>query len=169
MEETRSRSNSFVSSIFGRRRLSSVNNKPNRFKLLARHLSAEESEINKERLAALGVLMSAFYDDEDDASSDQDDLIDELQDIGYFITPKDVDSKTDLDSGFDESEALLDIGQCNSSKKNNNSETMKDNTLDKDALRPKCTPNAYKQMKQSKSMDVECSHRQSIRKRKTTV
>ena len=38
--------------------------------------------------------MSVFIDDEDKASSDQDEMIEELQDIGYMITPKDRDTKT---------------------------------------------------------------------------
>ena len=94
IEETRS--NIRVSNIFGRRRFSSGSNKSNRFKILSKHLSAEETEINKERLAAVGDLMSVFYEDEDDASSDQDDLIEELQDIGYIITPKGISTKSVL-------------------------------------------------------------------------
>ena len=94
IEETRS--NIRVSNIFGRRRSSSCGNKSIRFKNLSKHLSAEETEINKERLAAVGDPMSVFYDDEDDVSSDQDDLIEELQNIGYIITPKSISSKSVL-------------------------------------------------------------------------
>ena len=39
-------------------------------------------------------LMSVFIDDEDKASSDQDEMIEELQDIGYIITPKVGDTNT---------------------------------------------------------------------------
>ena len=174
-EEPRSRSNSQIFNIFGRRRSSSGNNKPNRFKQLARHLSVEEAETYKEKLAAVGDLMSVFYDDEDEVSSDQDDLIEELHDIGYFITPKDMDSKTDLDSGFDESEELQDISHCNTPQ-DKNLEMMTDNSFDEGALWPKCTPTCeryankkYENMKHSNSTtDFECSRTQSILKRKFT-
>ena len=75
---------------FGKRRSSSRRKKSIRIKTRSRRLSTEEGEINKGKLAALGDLMSAFYDDEEDATSDQDDLIEELQDIDYFITSKDM-------------------------------------------------------------------------------
>lgn len=46
-----------------------------------------DDEINKKRLAELADLMTVFADEEG-WTSDQDDLIDELQDIGYIIAPK---------------------------------------------------------------------------------
>ena len=86
------RSNIFVPIIFGRRRSSSATQ--TEFKQRSRCLTAMEAEINMKRLEAVGDLISVFYDDEDDISSDQDDLIEELQDIGYFITPKGVNAKS---------------------------------------------------------------------------
>ena len=79
----------------GKRRSSSSSTciKPIRIKIRSRRLSVEEGKINKEKLAVLGDLMSVFYDDEENATSDQDDLIEELQDIGYFITSKDMVSE----------------------------------------------------------------------------
>ena len=85
------RSNILVPIIFGRRRSSSTQTE---FIQRSRCLTAMEAEINIKRLEAVGDLISVFYDKEDDISSDQDDLIEELQNIGYFITPKDVNAKS---------------------------------------------------------------------------
>ena len=49
--------------------------------------SASVASINKAKMAALADLMTVFKD-ENECSSDQDDMIDELQEIGYFIGPK---------------------------------------------------------------------------------
>ena len=101
-ETGETRSNSWVASMFGRRRSSSSSHKSIKIKTLSKQLSIEEAEINKERLAAVGDLMTAFYDDEDDVSSDQDDLIEELQDIGYLITPKNMVSEAKTDDHLNE-------------------------------------------------------------------
>ena len=84
-------SNSWLPSVFRRRRSSASSTKStksSRLQSISRQLSTEEKEINKENLSSLGDLMSVFYDKEEDASSDQDSLIEELHDIGYLITPK---------------------------------------------------------------------------------
>ena len=73
-------------------------NKSNHFNQLAKGLSEEELEAYKQRLTDVADLMSVFVDDEDDASSDQDDLIKELQDIGYIATPKHTDKNTDTNT-----------------------------------------------------------------------
>ena len=97
---------------FGRRRSSSVSVKSVRIRRISRQLSVDEAEINEERLARLGNLMSAFYDDPDDVSSDQDSLIEELHDIGYLITPKDMDSETKTDNAIDE-DVFMELGTRN--------------------------------------------------------
>ena len=43
--------------------------------------------VNESRIAALADLMSVFVD-ENECSSDQDDMMNELQEIGYIVTPK---------------------------------------------------------------------------------
>ena len=119
--------------------------------------------------------MSVFYDDEDEISSDQDDLIEELLDIGYFITRKDMDSKTDLDSGFYESEELQDINHCNTPQ-DKHSKIMADDSFGEGALWLKCSPKCeryankkYENMKHSISTTAfECSRKQRIRDRKFT-
>ena len=76
--------------------LSSENERPTlaRIKARSRRLSVEEGEMNQQKLAKLGTFMSVFYDDEGDANSDQDSLIEELQDIGYFYTSEESGTKT---------------------------------------------------------------------------
>ena len=76
--------------IFGRRRSSASSDRSERVRKLSRQLSEEEAEINRERLAAIGDFLSMFKDDDEEYSSDQDDLVDDLQNIGYLITPQDV-------------------------------------------------------------------------------
>ena len=118
-EETKA--NTRISNIFRRRRSSSSSNKSSQFKQLARQLSEEEREINKERLAAVGDLMSVFVDEGEDISSDQDDLIEELQDIGYIITPKhnDVNTTDVLDEGVLNTKNARHT--CKNTKQNRNS------------------------------------------------
>ena len=43
--------------------------------------------LNESKIAALANLMSVFVD-ENECSSDQDDMMNELQEIGYFVSPK---------------------------------------------------------------------------------
>ena len=57
-------------------------------------LSADEVETNKERLVAIADLMSVFAD-EDNFTSDQDELMNELQDIGFLIAPRNANEVDD--------------------------------------------------------------------------
>ena len=99
------KSNSGLSSISRRRQSSASSTKSARLQAITRKLSEEEAEYNKERLAVLGDLMSVFYDEEDDFSSDQDDFLEELHDVGYLITPKDMKLGTKAENVFDEDDA----------------------------------------------------------------
>ena len=84
--ETRSNIRAF--NIFGRRRSSASSDRSERVRKLSRQLSEEEAEINRERLAAIGDFLSMFKDDDEEYSSDQDDLVEDLQNVGYLITPQ---------------------------------------------------------------------------------
>ena len=48
---------------------------------------ASIGSLNESKIAALANLMSVFVD-ENECSSDQDDMMNELQEIGYFVSPK---------------------------------------------------------------------------------
>ena len=74
------------------RRSSSVDDNSKRFIELSKRLSQEELETNRKRLGSLGEFLDLFAEVEDCGSSDQDSLIEDLQDIGYILTPKATDT-----------------------------------------------------------------------------
>ena len=119
-EETRS--NIRVFNIFRRRQSSASSDRSERFRKLSRQLSEEEAEINRERLAAIGDFLSMFKDDDEEYSSDQDDLVEDLQNVGYLITPKDdvvFEEKMENDEAGFNAECTKEAGK--STRFNNNS------------------------------------------------
>ena len=86
-EDKEAATTNFRSNIFARKQSHSGGDKSKHFKQLSKGLSKEEIETNKKRIASVADLMTVFAD-ENDLSSDQDELIEELQNIGYIITSK---------------------------------------------------------------------------------
>ena len=115
-----SRSNTRMFNFFGRRRSSASSDRSTRIRKRSRQLSEEEEKINRKRLAAIGNFLSLFNDDEEEISSDQDDLVEDLQNIGYLITPKDVLLEVEsIDEAGIKSDCTKDA--CKSTNSNYNS------------------------------------------------
>ena len=53
---------------------------------------SNSGSVNQSRIAALADLMTVFVD-EDECSSDQDEMMNELQQIGYIVTPESLDNE----------------------------------------------------------------------------